>query len=121
MLGGAVGAPHVAGAGCLGSICGDLMFLSGVSTYELTLLGEQMWGVSERADTIETVSGSRHGRGGDSNSLLGAVGARLGSWRRQRLHGQGSRDVGRAVVDRILVQGWLSVLVRWTSWGWHRR
>jgi len=121
MLGGAVGAPHVAGAGCLGSICCDLMFLSGVSTYELTLLGEQMWGVSERADTIETVSGSRHGRGGDSNSLLGAVGERLGGWQRQRLRGQGSKDVGRAAVDGILVKGWLCVLVRWTRWGWHRR
>jgi hypothetical protein len=97
------------------------MFLGGISTYELSLLGEQMCGVSERADTIETVSSSRHGRGGDSNSLLGAMGARLGGWRRQRLHGQGSKDVGRAAVDGILVQGWLCMLVGRDRWGWHRR
>ena len=114
MLGGAVGAPHVAGVGCLGSICCDLMFLVGISTYELSLLGEQMWGVSERVDTIETVSSSRHGRGGDSNSLLGAVGARLGGGRRQHLRGQGLKDVvGRAAVDGILIQGRLCVLVGW--------
>jgi hypothetical protein len=121
MLGGAVGAPHVAGAGCLGSICCDLMFLSGVSTYELSLLSKELWVAGEGSDAIETVSSSRHGRGGDSNSLLGAMGARLGGWRRQRLHGQGSKDVGRAAVDGILVKGWLCVLVRWTRWGWHRR
>jgi len=121
MLGGAVGAPHVAGVGCFGSICCDLMFLGGISTYELSLLGEQMCRVNERADTIETVSSSRHGRGGDSNSLLGAVGARLSGWRRQRLRGQGLKDVGRAAVNGILVQGWLCVLVGWARWGWHRR
>ena len=121
MLDGTVGAPHVAGAGCLGSICCDLMFLGGIGTYELSLLGEQMCRVSERADAIETVTSSRHGRGGDSNSLLGAVGIRLGGWQRQRLRGRGSEDVGWAAVDGILVQGWLCVLVGCARWGWHRR
>ena len=35
MLGGAVGAPHVAGVGCLGSVCCDLMFLGGIGTNKL--------------------------------------------------------------------------------------
>ena len=38
MLGGAVGAPYVAGVGCLGSACCDLMLLGGIGTNELALL-----------------------------------------------------------------------------------
>ena len=104
MLGGAVGAPHVAGTGCLGSVCCDLMFLGGVSTYELSLLNKELWVAGDGSDAIESVASGRHGIGGDSNSLLGAMGAQLDAWRRQRLPGQGSKDmVGRAVVDGILV------------------
>jgi hypothetical protein len=121
MLGGAIGASHVAGAGCLGTICCGLMFLGGVSTYELSLLSKELWVAEEGSDAIETVSSGQHARRGDSNSLLGAVGAQLGGWRRQRLHGQGSKDEGRAAVDGVLVQSWLCVLVGWTRWGWHRR
>ena len=74
MLGGAVGAPHVAGAGCLGSICCDLMILGGVSTYELSLLGEQMWRISEWADTLEAFACGWHVGGGYGDSFCGAVG-----------------------------------------------
>ena len=109
MLDGAVGASHVARVGCLGGVCCDLMFLSGVSTYKLSLFSKELWVAGEGSDAIEFMSSGRHSRWGDSNSLLGAVGARLGSWRgHHRLRGQGSDGVvGRAAGDGILVQGWL--------------
>ena len=69
MLGGAVGAPHIAGVGCLGSACCDLMFLSSISTNKLALF---RW---ERSDAIESITSGGHSSWGDSEFLLGAVGA----------------------------------------------
>jgi hypothetical protein len=123
MLGRAVGALHVARAGCLGGICCDMMFLRGVSIYKLSVFSKELWVAGEGSDAIETVSSGRHGRGGNSDSLLGAVGARLGGWwGYHRLRGQGSEDVvGRAAVDGILVKDWLCMLMCWAGWGWHWR
>ena len=47
MLDEAVGAPHVAGVGRLGSVCCDLMFSSVVSTYELSLFSKELWVAGE--------------------------------------------------------------------------
>ena len=77
MLGGAVGASYVAGVGCLGRVCCDLMFLGGIRTYELSFLSKELRVVGEGSDAIEAVPSGGHGRGSDSNSLLGAVRARL--------------------------------------------
>ena len=75
MLGGAVGAPHVAGVGYLGGVCCDLMFLSSVSTYKLSLFSKELWVAGERSDAIESIASGGHSRWGDSDSVLGAVGA----------------------------------------------
>ena len=75
MLGGPVGAPHVAGVGYLGGICCDLMFLSSVSTDKLALFSKELWVAGKRSDAIESMSSGWHSRWGDSDSLLGAVGA----------------------------------------------
>ena len=75
MLGGPVGALHVAGVEYLGGVCYDLMFLSSVSTDKLALFSKELWVAGERSDAIETMSSGWHSRWGDSDSLLGAVGA----------------------------------------------
>ena len=106
MLGGAVGAPHVAGVRCLGSVGCDLMLLGSVDTDELSLLSKESGIVRERSYTIESIAGGLHSGGGDGPSLRGAMGVRLGSWRGQRLRGQGSMDVvGRAADGGILIEG----------------
>ena len=56
MLGGAVGAPYVAGVGYLGGVCCDLMFLSSVSTDKLALFSEELWVAGERSDAIESIA-----------------------------------------------------------------
>ena len=99
MLGGAVGAPHVAGVRCLGSVGCCLMFLSGVNTDELSFLSKESGSVREGAYAIESVAGGRHGVGGNSHSFHGAMGARLGTWQGQRLRGQGSIEVMGGAAD----------------------
>ena len=49
------------------------MLLRGICANELTLLGKQMWGVSEWTDTIETFACGRHVGWGDGDSFCGAV------------------------------------------------
>jgi hypothetical protein len=75
MLGGVVGAPHVAGVRCLGSVGCDLMLLSSVGTDELSLLSKESGIVGEGSDAIESVASGRHGGWGVSHSLQGAMGA----------------------------------------------
>ena len=73
MLGGPVGAPHVAGVGYLGGVCCVLMFLSSVSTDKLALFSKELWVAGKRSDAIESMSSGWHSRWGDSDTLLGAV------------------------------------------------
>ena len=75
MLGGAVGAPYVAGVGCLGSACCDLMLLGGIGTNILALLRKQLRIAGERSDAIESVARGGHSGCGNSYALLGAMGA----------------------------------------------
>ena len=73
MLGGAVGAPHVSGVGCLGSACCDLMFLGGIGTNELALCRKELRVAGERSDAIETVARGGHSGWGNSYALRGAM------------------------------------------------
>jgi hypothetical protein len=83
------------------------MSLSGVDAYELSLLSKEVRVADEVADTIESVAGGWHTRGGDGNYFLGAVGARLGGWQGQCSRGQRLAD------DGILVRVWLCLCVVW--------
>ena len=51
------------------------MFLSSVSTDKLALFSKELWVAGERSDAIESVASGWHSRGGDSDSLVGAMGA----------------------------------------------
>ena len=51
------------------------MFLSSVSTDKLALFSKELWVAGKRSDAIESMSSGWHSRWGDSDSLLGAVGA----------------------------------------------